>query len=299
MSKLSWTILLVLSMAGIAATYPILKYLNGAVDPYLLAFLRFFVASLALMPIMAYRHSLRPPPKSDLPLFLMLAFTVTIPTVFIVIGVEHTNSIVSAILVNTNPLVVALLAPLLIAEQMTVKKSLALCVGFLGVISVVLNGQSFATLFNSTYFFGSMLLVAVAFLSGLYAIYAKGAVRKYDGLYVTFFSITLGCAMLAAIVGFQGGFAPLLNFTPPIFLSILSIGIIGTAIPWVLWGSSLKHLDAHVAASFKLLIPVFAALYSFLFLTETFTIWMPVGLALISGAIYVVQRDDVRPVASL
>ena len=99
MSRLSWTILLVLSMAGIAATYPILKYLNGAVDPYLLAFLRFFVASLALAPIMAYRHSLRPPPKSDLPLFLVLAFSVTIPTVFIVIGVEHTNTIVSAVLI--------------------------------------------------------------------------------------------------------------------------------------------------------------------------------------------------------
>lgn len=299
MSKLSWTILLVLSMAGIAAVYPILKYLNGAVDPYLLAFLRFFVASLALAPIMAYRHSLRPPPKSDLPLFLMLAFSVTIPTVFIVIGVEHTNTIVSAILVNTNPLVVALLAPFLIAEQMTARKALALSVGFLGVISVVLNGQSFGALFNSTYFFGSVLLVAAAFLSGLYAIYAKGAVRKYDGLYVTFFSVALGCAMLAAIVGFQGGFAPLLDFTPPMFLSVISIGIIGTAIPWVLWGSSLKHLDAHVAASFKLLIPVFAAFYSFLFLTETFTIWMPLGLALISGAIYVVQREDSRPVAPL
>ena len=47
-----------------------------------------------------------------------------------------------------------------------------------------------------------------------------------------------------------------------------------------------------MAASFKLLIPMFAALYSFIFLTEEFTLWMLLGMLLISGGIYLVRRED-------
>ena len=242
MSKLSWTLLLVTSMAGIASIYPVLKYLNGAVDPYLLAFLRFFIASIALLPIMARRHSLRLPPRNEWPFFALLAFFTVIPTVIIVIGIERTNSIVSAILVNTNPLLVALMVPFLIGEHMTGRKAAALALGFLGVVAIVLNGRVPFFLFHSDYVWGSLILLAASFLSALNAIYSKGLVRKYDGLYVTFFSVTVGCALLATVVGFQGGFASVPDLTPPIFLSILAIGTLGTAIPWVLWSSSLKHL---------------------------------------------------------
>ena len=69
MSKLSWGLLLVASMVSIAAFYPIVKALNGSMDPYLIAFFRFSIASLILVPVMAYRHSLRLPPINDL-LFL-------------------------------------------------------------------------------------------------------------------------------------------------------------------------------------------------------------------------------------
>ena len=68
--------------------------------------------------------------------------------------------------------------------------------------------------------------------------------------------------------------------------------VLATAIPYVLWSSSLKHLNVNVATSFKLFIPVFATLYSLMFLRETFTGWMLVGLILTSIGIYLVQREE-------
>ena len=292
MSKLSWTLLLVASMAGIAAFYPIVKALDNSIDPYLLAFLRFLIALLALLPIMAFRRSLRLPSPREWPLFIFIALCGAGATVLVVIGIGQTNSVVSAILLNTNPLIIALLAPLLISEQLTVKKSLALTAGFIGVILIVLNGQSLSALINSEYFWGSFIVLIAALLSGLNKIYSKGLVRTYDGLYVTFFAVVLGTSVLSVIVGFTGKFGQITQLTGTDVISVLLIGIVASAVPWTIWTSSLKHLDVHVAASFMLLIPIFAMFYSFLFLSEQFTVWMLLGLLLTSGGVYLVQREE-------
>lgn len=279
-------------MAGIAVFYPIVKALNGTVDPYLIAFFRFFIASLVLVPVMAYRNSLHLPPKRDLVFFLLVAFCAVAPTPLIVMGIASTNSVVAAILINANSLIVAVLATLLLSEQVSHRKMVGLGIGFLGVILVVLNGANPFANADSAYFLGSMVLLFAASLSALNKTYSKVYVRKYDGLYVTFFSVTLGSLLLAMFIGLRGGFDGLTALTPSLALPMLAIGIFGTAIPWVIWNSSLKHLDAHVAASFNLLIPVFAALYSLVFFQESFTVWMFAGFVLTSFGIYLIQKQE-------
>ena len=298
MSKLTWTLLLVLSMACIATIYPITKHLNGVVDPYLLAFARFFVASIALLPIIIYRRLLILPSVKELALFGFIAVCAVAPTIIIVVGVAYTNSIVASILINTNPLIVALIAPFLIGEEVTRVKTLGLAVGFAGVLFVVLNGQNPLADVNSAYLWGSLILLFGALLSGLNKTYSRNLVRKYDGLYVTFFAVVLGSMALALVVGFRHDFAQVLQFTPTTIFSLLAIGVVSTAFPWVVWSSSLKHLDVHVAAAFNLLVPVFATLYSFAFFDESFTLWMLGGLLLTSVGIYLIQREETIPIAT-
>ncbi|MBI2612765.1 DMT family transporter [Candidatus Kaiserbacteria bacterium] len=292
MSKLTWTFLLVGSMAAIAAFYPMVKILHGAIDPYLLAFFRFAIALLALLPIMAVRHSLKPPPIREWPIFVFIGLCGATASVLVIIGIGQTNSVVSAILLNTNPLLVALLAPFLITEQLTPTKIAALVVGFVGVVLVVLNGQNLSALVSSEYFWGAVIVLVAALFSGLNKIYSKRPVRTYDGLYVTFFGVALGTVMLGTVVAISGIFAEPVELTLREWIFVVAIGVFSSAIPWTIWNSSLKHLDVHVAASFMLLIPVFATLYSLIFLTESITPWMVVGMILTSVGIYFVQREE-------
>ena len=292
MNKFTWTISLVASMAGIAATYPITKALNGAVDPFMLAFLRFFIASLALLPIILYRRTLSIPRGKELGLFGLIALCAVLPTALIAISIPLTNSVVAAILINTNPLIIVLIAPFLIGEKVTSSKIVGLFIGFCGVVAVVLNGHNPFTELSSSYLWGTLILLFAALLSALNKTYSRNLVRKYDGLYVTFLGVVLGALALGAINVLRGGLSLLPEFTTNVTLSVLTIGIIGTAIPWVVWSNSLKHLDVHIAASFYLLIPVFATFYSFFFLSEQFTFWMLLGLILTSIGIYIVQRQE-------
>jgi drug/metabolite transporter (DMT)-like permease len=297
MSRISWTLMLVGATAGIAAFYPVVKALEGTIDPTLLAFFRFSIASAALLPVMIYSRLLRMPRMHDIPLLVFISACIVVPTIFVVIGVAHTNSVVAAILINTNPLIITLLSPLLIVEKITNRKRIALLVGLLGVVSVVLNGRSPFELFDSSYTGGALILLIAALASGLNKIYAKQLVRAYDGLSVTFFSTVIGAVGLLIINMFTDTFSDAARFGVNEMAAVLCIGVLSTAIPWTIWNSSLKHLDVHVAASFMLLVPIFAAFFSFLFLHETFTGWMLAGLVLTSIGIYAVQREE-RTVAT-
>ena len=290
MTKTTWTLLLVASTAFIASFFPIAKYLNGAVDPLLLAFFRFSIATIVLLPIMAYRHSLRLPPRDEWPFFILLGFLSVSPTVLVVTGIAYTNTIVSAILMNTQPLIIALLAPILIGEKVASHKAFSMAVGLVGVALIVMNGHSFSEHLGSTYLFGSCILLFAALLGGINKTLSRNVVRKYDGLYVTFFPVAIGSIFLGIMLLLQDGFTPVAHFAPTTYLSLIVIGIVCTAIPWVIWTSSLKHLDVHVAVTFNLLIPIFAALYSFLLFNETFTIWIALGMLLTSTSIFFVQR---------
>ena len=66
---------------------------------------------------------------------MFLAFCAVAPTALIVMGIERTNSVVAAILINSNALMVALLAPLLISEAMTYQKYWGLASAFLTLFS--------------------------------------------------------------------------------------------------------------------------------------------------------------------
>jgi len=295
MSKLTWTLLLIASMACIGAFYPIAKFLAGSIEPLVVAFFRFALAALALLPVMLYQRSIRVPRREDIFWLFLVAVCGIVPTVFIVVGVESTNSVVAAILINTNPLVIALLSPLLISERVRAGAKVGLVVGFLGVVAIVLNGESIFNLFNSAYVWGALILSSAAIFAGFSKIYAKGLVRIYDGLYVTFFGTLISSVVLALILAFTGKFAAVVDFSSSQILALVAVGIICTALPWTIWNSSLTHLDVHVAASFNLLIPIFTTFYSFLFLDESLSMWIFAGMLLTSLGVYVVQKEEPRP----
>ncbi len=292
MEKLKWTLSLTAPMAGIAFMYPIISVLDGTINPVLLSFFRFSIASVALTPLILYRRSFALPSKKELLVLLAISFCAVIPTSLVSLGIEMTNSIVAATLVNTNPLIVTLLAPFLIGERITVKKILGLVLGFAGVVAVIFNGQNPFTNVGDAYLMGAFITLGGALLSALNKIYSKNLVRKYDGLYVTFLGVVFGTIMLGCLEGFKNGFHDIPQLTPWTILLLITLGVVNTALPWTIWSSSLKHLDIHVAASFNLLVPVFAALYSLVFLSEKFTFWILIGLAFVCIGIYVVQREE-------
>ncbi len=279
---------LVLGMAAWATLYPFIKLLNGSVDPYTLALVRYGIASALLTLFLVHDPQRRFPKQSDWQRFILLGFIGTaLTTVLIALGVQYSTASASSILVNTNPLMIALLAPLLIHERTKNDQILGVLIGIVGIIFVVLNGKQFSL---PGYGAGSLLLLAAAFCQALYAIFMKPLIKTYGSLATSTWMALVGFVELVAVTTLMGNGRQIFDLLPMQWMLLLLIGVVSTAVGSFIWIHSLGRLSATASTSFKLLIPVFATLYGVLFLGEQLTPWILGGMLLTTVGILLTQQ---------
>ena len=235
-----------------------------------------------------------PDKKDTLPLAL-LSILIAIPTPAIIIGISLSSTMNSAIIVNTNPLWVALFAPLLVAARWRARDAVAIVVGIIGVALTVLNGQDLSTILRSEYFLGSCVLLFAALCISCYSIFAKSYVVKYGGLFIVWFTTGVGALICLVYCVLAGSIPEFFELGSRTYLYAFLLGTISTALPYFLFNSSLKHLELAAATSFKLLIPIFAAVYALLLLDEVLTVWILSGMLLTSIGVYTVQHGRHQP----
>lgn len=287
-----WFFILVFAMFIWATTYPLFKYLHVYLGSEFTAFLRFFFATVAMALVLLVQRKMRLPARSHYFRFVMLGFFMTFPTILLIEGIERSSTIVSSIVVNTNPLFIALLAPLILMERISFKRLIGLLVGFVGVLFTVLKGAEISTFLHSEYTSGVLYLLAASFIISFYTIFARDLIRIYGGLYVSWITSLFGTLLLFAICVFYGqlGTVRLMNLN--LWVMAITVGAFSTALPYVIWTSSMKHLDASVASSFKLFIPVFASIFGVYFFGELLTPWMIFGLLLTGFGVWMVHRSE-------
>lgn len=277
---------LVIGMASWATLYPLIKLLNGHVDPYLLALVRYGVASLILAGIVLHYSNSSMPQRKDWILCIVLGFLGALTTVFIALGVEHSTASASSILVNTNPLKIAILAPLMIHERTKFVQLAGVLLGIIGIVFVVFNGTVAAL---SGYGTGVAFLLGAAFCQALYAMYMKPLVKQYGALMTTTTMAVMGFFELLVIVLLNGRLKQAFLFSAQQWQVLFLIGAVSTALGSYLWIQSLGRLSATASTSFKLLIPVFATLYGVFFLGEQLTPWIVGGMLLTTAGILLAQ----------
>lgn len=285
-----WYILVILTFIIWGTQHPPIKILSGEIPPFLFNFLRFFIAGLALLPFIIQQKII--PIKRDLLKISILGIVgIALYGLFVVTGIKLSTSTNSAILINANPLLIAILAPLLIKEHMNIKKILGIIVGFIGVLIIISNGLNISNVFRSEYFMGNLLLSISALCVAIYAIYNKKLIQKYGGLGVTFYAVLAGTLILFLFSIFNGELIQISNISINSFLLIVYVAIITTALTWAVWFNAIKKIGVINTSSFFFLIPISGILSSHLILDEPLTRFTVIGTILILLGIYVVQRQ--------
>jgi drug/metabolite transporter (DMT)-like permease len=86
-------------------------------------------------------------------------------------------------------------------------------------------------------------------------------------------------------------FAPSIpNASGKALISVLVLGVLCTAIAYLIYFDLVKRIPPTRAISVTFLIPVFATVWGILFLDERFTVPMGVGAVLALGGTYLVLR---------
>jgi drug/metabolite transporter (DMT)-like permease len=294
--SIRWSVLLVGLMLIWGLMYPATKYVVQVIDPGFVAFMRYCIATLALLPFYVVERR-----KSDsrigrrdaIAMSALGLLGVAGFSVCITFGIKLSTAANSALLVNTQPILTALIAPLLIREGTSPLRIVGGVFGLVGIYLLVSGGMGFSQLLRPEYLLGNMLLLSAALLFSLYSIFIKRYVSAYGGLVPTFLSMAAGTVLLTPVLILGTG-ASLHSITLVHGALLLYIGVVATAVAYLLLNQSYHHLGVVRAVGFKFLIPVFGFVLSVILLSENPTVMDYIGAGIVIVAVLLIQNAAVR-----
>jgi len=271
-------------MALVGAYVALVKPLTAALPIFALAFLRFAIAALALLP-----WTWRGPTESPLSrtearqLFLQSFFGNFLFSIFMLWGVALTSATASGLVMGALPVVVALLSCVLLGERMSGRLLLAvLCAGAgIGLVPLAQPARSQA----SWSWLGNALVLGAVCCEALYVVIGKRLSATRTPMRVSALINLWGLALSAPIGLWQIARIDLSligarNWAYLVFYAAASsVAAVG------LWMSGLRRTPAAFAGVFTVALPLSTAAVAVSVLGETLTGWHVLALACALAAI--------------
>lgn len=180
----------------------------------------------------------------------------------------------SALLINVNPILVAVMAGVILKEGFPRWLIIGSLVAFGGVAVIALGSGQRSTADVA----GVLLCLLAAALAAVSVIIQKPVLRKFPAGQATWFGIMVG---LVCCLPFTGQLVTELQAAPmPATLGLVYLGIFPTAIAFTTWAYALSLIDAGKLAATTYLVPGTTVLISWLVLSEVPTVWGLVGGAI-------------------
>lgn len=284
-----WYLLIILTFLIWGTQHPFLKILSNALPSLVINVLRFSITLLVLLPFVVAQKTV--PAKKD---FFKIAGLGVIGIAcygfFVIAGLQRSTSINCSILINTHPLIAAVLAPFLLKEKLSIRGWLGISIGFIGMVLVLSQGFHVSNIFEPRYLQGNLLLFLSGICLALYALGSKFFVPQYGSLVTTFYAVLGGTAVLFVGAGATGQLSLLTSVPLRYILIVLYVAIVTTAFTWVIWFKAIQKLGICKAEPLFFLLPVSGVVSANILLGERITRYSILGAILILVGIYLVQK---------
>jgi drug/metabolite transporter (DMT)-like permease len=287
-----WTLLILFAFLVWGSFFPVSRYIVADVHPLLLAFLRYFFAVLPMLPffLLEVRRSGMPSLVDTLHLCLLGALGVTAFAVLLFYGLKLSNSMLSSILNNTQPIFATLLAPLFTSERFTRRQFGGILLGMGGTVLVITGGDFSAITSGDSLILGNLMSVTAALSISMYYILLKKLVKRYGTIIPTFISFLSGGLLLLGLTLFSGADLTAISRLGALEWSfVLYNGIIATALVYIIHNKAMSIIGVIKTIRLKFLIPVFGVLLSMIFLGERGSLFIWIGLAVVLIATFIIQ----------
>ncbi|MEZ0574923.1 DMT family transporter [Halodesulfovibrio aestuarii] len=269
---------------------PISKYgLQEGVTPHELAFWRASLGALFFI-LHSAKHKNLTVQRKDIPVFLI--FGVLGVSVFFgsyQIAIKHAGAAVSAILLYTAPIWVAIFSRILFKEELTPVKLAALGLALTGTVLVCFNGQSDTVSLPLT---GILFGLLSGFTYSLHYIFGKTFLKNYQPATLYAWCLPAGAIALLPWVTFTA-------YSPIKLAVIIGLAFLCTYLAYYAYCAGLRRLEATQAAIIATIEPVVAAVLAVLWWNEQLTAAAYAGGALVICAVIVIARSPAKPKKSV
>ena len=183
------------------------------------------------------------------------------------------------------PVFVILLSPLFFKEKITLKNLLSIIMAMLG-LALIVSHQVQAASTNYNHVKGIMFGTSAAVLYACIVLVNK-SVKKFSGFDKALIQISVSAIILLPIVLYRNNLH--ISSTKTLII-VLILGVVHTAISYVLYFSSIEHVSAQRVSLLSYIDPLSAVIFGTLLLSEHIGIYHILGGALILISTFVSNK---------
>ncbi|MGB3866017.1 MAG: DMT family transporter [Xanthobacteraceae bacterium] len=276
--------LVIASTVFLACSDALAKYLTRSLPPVEIAFIRFFVFALIMLPAIAMRSGGNVLATRRPVIQVLRGIALVSSSLFFIWGLGYLPIAEASATAFVAPVFVTCLSIVMLSERVGLRRWLATIVGLIGVLIVMRPGTS---AFNVAAFFPIASALGWAF-----ALVLTRQIAGTDRPVTTMaWSAIVGLAVLAVL-------APFFWVTPTwqqVGIAVL-IGISSTLGHWIVV-LAYRHGDASVLAPFTYSQLVWVSLLGFIMFAEIPDRWTVLGACvIICSGLYIAHRERIRKV---
>lgn len=272
-----------------SAMAPVTKVGLAEISPFTFAFIRFFFASLLVLPFLIKSGFFS---RRDLSKLVLYSLFASANIVFFVLGISKTTANASQIIYAGVPLLIIVLLKFFWGKSIKRNEITGIIIGFIGVSMVVIAPLFEKNVALAGDLYGNILLVTAIFFISFYMITSKSLQQDYSPFFIisTFILVTTVVLFPFFIWEFIQGSLKTLHFNSQGILSLAYVIIAGTIGTYLLNQYSIKHGGAVFASLTFYLSPIFGFVIAYILIGEVITNELILGGVLTIFGIYLATR---------
>jgi drug/metabolite transporter (DMT)-like permease len=269
--------------------YVVSKIVLDIIPPFTLVTLRLLLGAATLAIILAIRGF----PKLSRRQFWhvigvgFVGYGVSLSLQFL--GTKLSTAANGSLVTSATPAFVLLFAWMLLGEQITSRRMLALFLATLGVVAVI---DPRSAQLNPELFLGNLFLIGAAITWALYSVLVRKVTQNTDVLLFSLIAFVGGLPVSIPAGARELSTVGVGEISLGVVGGVLFLGIICTALAMVLWNTAFNYVDAGLASLTFFAQPVVGTVLGWLFLGENITPLFLLGGLLIGIGLVISSREE-------
>lgn len=267
------------------AASPIFKWSLFGISPFTLAFLRFFLAALILLPFCYKNLSIKT--KDIFPVLILSIIGINVNIAFFFLGLKLSSSINAPVIASSAPIFLILLSFIFLKERILRKKMLGTAVSLIGILCIILQPVIAKGIDGSVS--GNLFFVLATLGSVVHVLVLRRLAKRYNVMALTFWSFLIAAAVFFPLMLPELKTSVFSSFNIQALVGILFGAIFASTIAYTLVAYGERKIPANEVGIFVYIDPVIAIIVAYFLLHETLNPVFIIGTFFVFLGIYIAE----------
>jgi drug/metabolite transporter (DMT)-like permease len=269
-----------------SGNFIIARGFSGTVPPVSLAFWRWSVALLVLLPftIKAFIGQFQLVWKHKIYLAAAGFLGVSLFNTLVYIAGSTTTAMNLSLISITFPVIIVVLSRILFGDKIPLMRLGGIILVLIGVVYLITRGE-LSVLMRLSFSIGDVWMLVAALAFAVYSILLRKKPAEMDILVFQLSTFIIGLLLLAPFYLWETSIVPPVVFDVSLMLVLLYVGVFASLTAFLFWNKAVSMIGPSEAGLVYYTLPLFSGILSLFFLGESIGIVHLVSSVLIIGGI--------------